>query len=108
MVTARQIIERRRQLWEQHKSVDQDFDFIHAVADHLRISKELRDEVFNEPELLIEMCFVVVDKDQKIVPFFLNEVQHMFKDKLRQAIKDYEAKKRLHLKFLVLKGRQQG
>ena len=51
---------------------------------------------------------MIVDKDKRTVPFFLNDVQKSFIKDLNQAISDFKQGKRLHLKFLVLKGRQQG
>jgi hypothetical protein len=110
MKTARDIINKRRELWEQHHDIEQDKAFTESSAEYMLRpgSEPLRQEVRGSPELLVEMLFVVVDKDKKTVPFFLNEVQRQFIDDLNVAIADYKACKRLHLKFLVLKGRQQG
>ena len=68
----------------------------------------LREEVKKNPEKLIELVFVVVDKDKKTMPFFLNEVQHDFIDTLNQAIEDFEKGLITDISLLVLKGRQQG
>ena len=108
--TAHEIIQKRRELWVNHQSIERDRDFTESVADYVTRpeSKAIRKEIANNPELLIEMLFVIVDKDKKTVPFILNEVQRQFINDLNQAIADYIACKRLHLKFLVLKGRQQG
>lgn len=110
MKTAREIIEKRKQLWQEYSSLVKDQAYIEAVAEHLLTdaAEELRQSIQNHPEYLIEMLFVIVDKDKKTVPFFLNDVQQQFIDDLNQAIEDYKAGKRLHLKFLVLKSRQQG
>jgi hypothetical protein len=109
-VTAQEIIIKRRQLWELHRSIENDREFIEAVADYIiqPQNEQIREEIRNNPELLIELCFVIVDKDKKTVPFFLNDVQQEFIKDLNQAIDDYNQGKRLHLKFLILKGRQQG
>lgn len=108
--TAREIIERRRELWEQDHNLERDREFVWAVAEKLVDDKEdaLRQEIQADPDLLIEMCFVVVNKKKETTPFFLNEVQREFSRELKQARADYKAGKRLHLKFIVLKGRQQG
>lgn len=110
MKTATEIIQKRRELWEQHKDIELDREYTEAIAKHL-VSEEgevLRKEVQGNPEYLIEMCFVIVDKDLQTVPFFLNDVQQSFIADLKQAIEDYKLGKRVHLKFLILKGRQQG
>ena len=54
------------------------------------------------------MTFSIVDKEQKTVPFFLNDVQKGFISDLNKAKEEYKQGKRNYLKFLVLKGRQQG
>jgi hypothetical protein len=60
------------------------------------------------PEKLIELVFIVVDKNQKTMPFFLNDVQHDFMNTLNKAIEDYDAGLITDISLLVLKGRQQG
>lgn len=108
--TARAIIVKRAILWEQNKSIEKDSEFRQAIAEHMLTEEgtELRQEVWDNPEYLVEMFFVIVDKEMQTVPFFYNRVQRKFMDHLVQAIKDKKAGLRLHLKFLVLKGRQQG
>jgi len=108
--TAYEIISKRRELWVNHQSVERDRDFTESVAEYVTRpeSKGIRKEIANNPELLIEMLFVIVDKDKKTVPFILNEVQRQFINDLNQSREDYRQGKRLHLKFLVLKGRQAG
>jgi len=108
--TAQDLIDRRRELWEENQSIELDQEFAAAIADYMTsdVGETLREEIHQHPELLIEMVFVIVDKQQRTVPFFLNEVQRSFIADLNQAIEDYNQGKRLDLKFLVLKGRQQG
>ena len=65
-------------------------------------------EVKDKPEKLIELVFIVVDKNQKTMPFFLNDVQHSFIDTLNKAIEDYQNGVITDISLLVLKGRQQG
>lgn len=107
-ITAKQIIEKRKELWHKNNSASGDYDFISAVANELLINEPLLDEVINKPELLIEMVFTLVDKNKHTVPFFLNDVQHEFINTLNYSMQKYKEKKISSLKFLVLKSRQQG
>ena len=107
-ITAKQIIEKRKELWNKNKSSSEDYNFTLAVANELLNNKFLLDEITHNPELLIEMTFTLVDKDKNTVPFFLNDVQQEFIGILNENIQKYEDKKLVNLKFLVLKGRQQG
>lgn len=68
----------------------------------------MREDLLRNPEELIELFFVVVNKKQETVPFFLNDVQRHFLGTINKALKDYKAGRRNHLRFMVLKGRQQG
>ena len=108
MYTADYLIQKRGEKWNELHSIDFDKEFRQAVANELLTNKELREEVKRNPEKLIELVFVVVDKNQKTMPFFLNDVQHEFIDTLNQAIADYEAGIITDISLLVLKGRQQG
>ncbi|MDF2854217.1 MAG: hypothetical protein K0Q87_68 [Neobacillus sp.] len=104
------IINKRQELWKSHQNIDQDKMYVGAAADYI-ISENgasIRQEIKDNPEYLIEMAFCIVDKNQQTVPFFINKVQWKFLKTLNQAIKDFKIGKRLHLKFLILKGRQQG
>jgi hypothetical protein len=110
MKTCQDIIERRKELWSIHRDNDIDREFINASIEYIidPVNTSVREEIKRHPEYLIEISFVIVDKDKNTVPFFLNEVQLSFLTDINQAKDDYKAGKRLHLKFLVLKGRQQG
>lgn len=108
MITCERIIAKRKELWQTTHDSLKDKEYREAVAQYILDHKHIRDEILEFPERLIEMCFVIVDKDKQITPFFLNDVQHDFCTRLNTAIKDYKAGRRLHLKFLILKGRQQG
>lgn len=108
MYTADFLIQKRKDKWEELHSIDYDKKLRQAIADEMLKSKELREEVKRNPEKLIELVFIVVDKNQKTMPFFLNEVQHEFIDTLNKAIEDYEAGIITDISLLVLKGRQQG
>lgn len=110
MKTCRDIINKRRELWDENHDTEKDANFIQAAVEYIisPTSKSVREEIKKHPEYLIEMTFVIVDKDKKTKPFFLNEVQKDFLADINQAKDDFSEGKRFHLKFLVLKGRQQG
>lgn len=102
------LIEKRKEKWEKTNSIDEDKRFRNAVAREITEDPALLREVRRYPEKLVELVFVVVDKKQKTMPFFLNEVQHDFIDTLNKAIDDFAAGKIPEISLLVLKGRQQG
>lgn len=108
MYTADFLIERRKAKWEEQHNIDHDKQLRAAIAQELIDNADLREEVKRYPEKLIELVFVVVDKNQKTMPFFLNEVQHDFVDTLNKAKKDFADGTITDISLLVLKGRQQG
>ena len=107
-ITADFLIERRKMQWETHHDIKKDDRFVLGVAYEIIHNEELREEIIDYPEKLIELCFVIIDKNAKITPFFLNNVQHEFVNILNKAIEDYENGKITNISLLVLKGRQQG
>ena len=106
--TADYIIQKRKEKWEELHDIEFDKDLRNAIADKLLEDEDLRNEVIKNPEKLIEMVFIVVDKDKKTMPFFLNPVQKKFIDILNKAIEDYENDLIPSISILILKGRQQG
>ena len=108
MYTADELIQKRKDKWNELHSIEYDKKLRAAIATELIRSKELLAEVKRYPEKLIELVFIVVDKNQKTMPFFLNDVQHDFMDTLNKAIEDYENGEITDISLLVLKGRQQG
>jgi len=106
--TADYLIEKRREKWEELHSIEYDKNLRAAIANEMMTDTELLAEVKRNPEKLIELVFIVVDKNQKTMPFFLNEVQHDFIDTLNKAIADFENGEITDISLLVLKGRQQG
>ena len=106
--TADYLIEKRKAKWEEKHSIDYDKQLRVAIANQLLHDKALLEEVKRYPEKLIELVFIVVDKNQKTMPFFLNEVQHDFIDTVNKAKQDYEDGLITDISLLVLKGRQQG
>lgn len=108
MYTADYLIQKRKDKWAELHSIEYDKDFREAVANELLKNRALLEEVKRNPEKLIELVFVVVDKNQKTMPFFLNDVQHDFIDTLNQAVEDFGEGRITDISLLVLKGRQQG
>ena len=106
--TADYLITKRKEKWQEKHSIDYDKELRAAIAVEMMTSPVLLDEVKRYPEKLIELVFIVVDKNQKTMPFFLNDVQHDFIDTLNQAIEDFEKGLISDISLLVLKGRQQG
>ena len=106
--TADYLIQRRKDKWEELHSIDFDKKLRKAIAEELVKSERLREEIKKYPEKLVELVFVVVDKNQTTMPFFLNTVQKEFIETLNQAKEEFRAGKRTDISVLVLKGRQQG
>lgn len=102
------LIQKRRDKWEELHSIDYDKRLRAAIAGEILTNKELLAELKRYPEKLIELVFIVVDKNQQTMPFFLNEVQHEFLDTLNKAIDDFDDGKITDISLLILKGRQQG
>ena len=106
--TADYLIAQRKAKWEEQQSIDYDKQLRQAIAQEMLTDPDLLEEVKRYPEKLIELVFIVVDKNQKTMPFFLNDVQHGFMDTLNKAKRDFEAGEITDISLLVLKGRQQG
>lgn len=106
--TADYLIQKRKEKWEEKHSIEYDKQLRQAIANEILTDRDLLAEVKKNPEKLIELVFIVVDKNQKTMPFFLNDVQHDFIDTLNQAIEDFESGEIADISLLVLKGRQQG
>lgn len=106
--TADYLIQLRKEKWEEKQSIEYDKKLRSAIVDELKNNEELLNEVKARPEKLIELVFVVVDKNQKTMPFFLNDVQHEFIDTLNKAKDDFEKGLITEISLLILKGRQQG
>lgn len=108
MYTADYLIQKRKEKWEELHSIEYDKTFRNAVANEALVNADLLAEIRANPEKLIELVFIVVDKNQKTMPFFLNDVQHDFMNTLNKAIQDFKEGIITDISLLVLKGRQQG
>lgn len=100
MLTVQGIIDKRRRIWSQKKDLDLDKALVRASAVKILSTPSLVAEVQAKPYLLIEVAFYIVNKKRETVPFFLNEVQRDFVDKLETLGTSKP--------FFILKGRQQG
>ena len=94
------LVEKRRTLWERDKDTSRDQALCEAIADKILDTPSLREKIQQNPQLLIEACFSIVDKKRETVPFFLNDVQRDFLSKL-----ETQGSKK---PYFILKGRQQG
>ena len=83
------LIQRRKELWEESQDIEQDLRYREAAAKEFLKDGELLQEVADHPEKLIELEFVIVDKNKKVVPFFLNEVQRDFAEQLNKCVEEY-------------------
>lgn len=102
------LIAKRKEKWNELHSIEYDKQFREAFAEEMLTDSNLRAEIQKNPEKLIELVFIVVDKNQQTMPFFLNDVQHDFIDTLNKAIEDFNKGDITDISLLVLKGRQQG
>lgn len=102
------LIERRKARWSEKGSIEADRELREAIAREITESGELLAEIKRYPEKLIELIFVVVDKNQRTLPFFFNRVQKDFLGILNKAIDDFNEGRIADISLLVLKGRQQG
>ena len=100
-------IDKRRIRWAEklagegyRAAIEYDRRIVDSAAYAILTDERLRAEVTARPWLLIEMCFTVVDKNQRLVPFFLNPVQRDF-----IRLLDEHGGGR---PYYILKGRQQG
>ena len=87
-MTIAEIVKKRKELWQDYldgKKPNLDEQFRTAAVKEILSNENLMLEIINKPYLLIEVAFTVVNKKQKTVPFFLNDVQKDF-------IKQYEVK----------------
>ncbi len=106
--TADFLINKRKEIWNSSHNINKDKELREAIAFELISNEDLLNEVKARPEKLIELVFVVVDKEQKTTPFFINDVQAEFLNTLNKAIEDFEKGLITDISILVLKGRQQG
>jgi hypothetical protein len=74
------IIEKRKKIWDKNHDIEKDTDYRNQIArlvgkKHDPKSQKIREEIQQKPYKLIEMFFVIANKEGKTVPFFINTVQ---------------------------------
>ena len=99
-ITIQDIIDKRKKRWEERHDIEFDKVLVRASVVKILQTPSLRDESVARPYLLIPIAFYIVDKKRNTVPFFFNEVQEDFIEKLETL--------GTNKPFFVLKGRQQG
>ena len=65
--TADYLIQKRKEKWEELQSIEYDKQFRDAVANEILTNADLFKEVYEHPEKLVELCFIVVDKNQQTI-----------------------------------------
>ncbi len=93
-------VNKRRERWDEGRGIEYDEKIRTAAISDVLSSQEERQKIISRPYLLIELCFVIVDKKKETVPFFLNAVQKQF----LRTFEDHGGGK----PYFILKGRQQG
>lgn len=106
--TADYLIRSRKEKWENTHDLEFDKQFREAVVNELISNRKLLEEVQKEPNKLIELLFIVVNKEQKTMPFFLNEVQLDLVNRINKAREEFEKGIITDISILILKSRQQG
>ena len=101
-------IDKRKEIWEKNHDIEYDRQYRLALAEEIITNEQFRNEILEYPEILIELEFVIVNKKKQVVPFFLNDVQKDFAQKIRKARIDHAEGRLPRIQMLVLKGRQQG
>lgn len=99
-LTVSDLIAKRKELWMRSKDRERDKIVVNAIANKILDTPSLREEILQKPYLIIECCFSIVDKQKKNVPFFFNNVQRDFINKI-EAFGTSRP-------YFILKGRQQG
>ncbi len=99
-ITIQDIIDKRKKRWEERHDIEFDKVLVRASVVKILQTPSLRDEIVARPYLLIPIAFYIVDKNRNTVPFFFNEVQEDFIEKLETL--------GTNKPFFILKGRQQG
>ena len=103
-----ELIAKRKEVWEYTHNLETDKKLRYSICKQVLSDKVLLSELLRNPDKLIPLQFIIVDKDKHTVPFFPNGVQDFVINKIKQGKRDFLVGKRNTLKFRCLKGRQQG
>lgn len=103
-------IAERKKLWEITKGdIDTDSEWRLASWREIISDRETFKELIEKPWLLMELQFVIIDKEFNEVPFFLNEVQRDFQENVLGPLYERQKQREIEqIKIKILKGRQQG
>jgi len=105
----RSYVTERKKLWNKTKDIEVDKEWRELTWSEIADDKTVVKEIIENPWLLMEMQFIVTDKEFNELPFFLNEVQRDLQDNtLVPMIREQEKGLRDQIKIKVLKGRQSG
>lgn len=106
--TIEELTEKRRAIWQKTHDKRRDMGYVEWAVRRVLSSKTEWRRLKQDPTLLIELALSVVDKKGREMPFFLNDVQRMFVDVLRDRMRKRAAGDVDTRPFFVLKGRQMG
>ena len=98
--TIENMVKYRRLLWEKNHNVEKDQEYCAACINEIHQHPNIEKQIWERPYLLIEICFLIVDKQAETIPFFLNDVQRDFIQRFEERVTGKP--------IFVLKGRQQG
>lgn len=102
-------IEERKKLWDKTKDIDIDEKWRSASWKEIATDKNVFKELIENPWHLIQLQFVVIDKDFIETPFFLNNVQEQFQENILVPLYFKQQNREIEqIKIKILKGRQQG
>lgn len=107
-MTCNNLILSRRRAWDDKQDIEQDKIIRKLIWDKIATEKELLFELINNPWLMIELQFTIINKEFKEVPFFLNDSQKEFQ---REFINEYNLMvqgQKEQVKITILKARQMG
>lgn len=117
MKICKELIEKRKRIWESTDNIEEDKEYNRYICAIWNndipykdkfVGKEITKEIEESPWLMIELFFRLTNKDFNQVPFFLNEVQQDFQEKLGELYKLQKNDEIESIKIKILKGRQQG
>lgn len=94
------MVKYRKILWEKNHNVDLDQQYCASCIQEIHKHMHIEKQIWEKPYLLIEICFLIVDKNAETIPFFLNDVQRDFIQRFDERVTGKP--------IFVLKGRQQG
>lgn len=102
------LISERKRIWALTENLEADRIFREKAANDILLNAPLFKDLCDNPEKLIPLMFLIVDKKRRTIPFFPNTVQDHVLERIKQGRIDFYTGKRNSMKYRCLKGRQQG